>query len=179
MKSFLSLPLASSHLTHAHKVPLLSLASVNQQLDHPYGMCWPRPLHDQAVLIPHLPIALVEKWSLSPQDAHAWGPAHAPKQCPDYANHGPCTWSGCRIRLYAHGVQHGSHFPPIAVIYRPHDPDPLYGSWLVDDGLHRISALKLLNRDFVSAYVASDTLETLLSALEISVLPPCPVYEVG
>jgi ParB-like chromosome segregation protein Spo0J len=72
------------------------------------------------------------------------------------------------VRLYADGIQRGGAFPPIAVIYRPDNPDKVYGPWLVDDGMHRISALKLLGHQSIAAFVASDSLETLQEALLVA-----------
>jgi len=146
---------------------LLSLDQANRLLDHPYGMCWPKPQHSQVLVVERLPLALVEKWSVGPLSP-AWGPAHAPRQCPDFTNHGPCTHSGCRVLLYADGIKHGSQFPPIAVICRLQAPDPLYGPWLVDDGMHRISALRHLGHTHISALVAFDTPADLQAALELA-----------
>jgi hypothetical protein len=141
----------------------VELASLQGLLDHRFGECWPPPAHDRALLVEALPLHLVERWSICPGDS-AWGVGHEPRQCPEYDNHGPCHWSGCRIRLYAQGA---ADFSPVAIIYRPHTPDPSYGPWLVDDGLHRISARLYRGECAVRAIVTADSAADLAEAARL------------
>lgn len=127
------------------------------------GAVWEIPLCDTGVFVPELPIELVAYWSRRPGDT-CWDEDHL--DChPDE----PCD--PCLIQRYAAETAAGDPFPPIAVTYRPSNPDPTYGAWLVDDGMHRISAVLLLAQQHLPAFVFADD-PTHLVGLPLSPIPP-------
>lgn len=127
--------------------------------DYLDGACWDiadGTNRDTALDVPDFPLALVSWWASQPGDA-GWCYCRAcprvPTEAPDGADFDHCD--GHRIAHYAARIAAADDFPPIQVIHDPTGQEwgDEHFTWLVDDGMHRISAYLLLGRTTIPAFV--------------------------
>lgn len=125
------------------------------ETDEIEGACWeiPSDVDPSLAVECDIPLSQVDWWSISPQDDD-WCDCGA---CPTVPTELPedaqvfelCT--GARVAHYAARMQAGDEFPAVQVLYDP-DGQEWNGTirhFLVDDGFHRTSAVRLLGKSHV------------------------------